>query len=115
MNDAIEKYVTHIKVSVLQEEIRTLRSELDTVKKERDEARREAEAEIANNENELNVVHDVNKSLRTALDKAERRVEHACVTLDHYGAHEAAERYREQTQRAQSERKSGESRKENEE
>jgi hypothetical protein len=69
----------------------------------------EAEAEIANNENELNVVHDVNKSLRTALDKAERRVEHACVTLDHYGAHEAAERYREQTRRAQGERKSGES------
>jgi chromosome segregation ATPase len=64
----------------------------------------EAEAEIANNENELNVVHGVNKSLRTALDKAERRVEHACVTLDHYGAHEAAERYRKQTRWAQVER-----------
>jgi len=43
VSDAIEKYVTHIKVSVLQEEIRTLRAELDTVKKERDEARKAAE------------------------------------------------------------------------
>lgn len=42
MSDAIEKYITHIKILALQEEIRTLRAELDTVKKERDEARREA-------------------------------------------------------------------------
>ncbi len=42
MSDAIEKHATHIRVSVLQEEIRTLRAELETVKKERDEARREA-------------------------------------------------------------------------
>ncbi len=38
MSDAIEKYAAHIRISVLQEEIRTLRAEIDTVKKERDEA-----------------------------------------------------------------------------
>ncbi len=43
MSDAIEKYVTHIKVSVLQEEIRTLRAELEAMKQERDEMRKVAE------------------------------------------------------------------------
>lgn len=33
MSDAIEKYVTHIKISNLQEEIRNLRAELETEKR----------------------------------------------------------------------------------
>lgn len=40
MSDAIEKYATYIRVTVLQEKVRTLRAELETMEKERDEARR---------------------------------------------------------------------------
>ena len=57
MSDAIEKYVTHIKILALQKEIRTLRAELETVKKERDEARREASCARWHSERILGLSH----------------------------------------------------------
>ena len=39
MSDAIEKYTTHIRTTVLEERVRTLQARLETTEKERDEAR----------------------------------------------------------------------------